>query len=351
MSTLWLASVTSAIACALLTRAVLNHAISRRLLDVPNERSSHQIPTPRGGGLAIVVVVSIALAALVAIGRLETRSGAIVLLAGAAVATVGWLDDRRDVSALLRILVHAGAVGLALAGTRHLGSLDMPFVPPIPLLETLLAAFALVWLLNLFNFMDGIDGIAAGEAVFVALGMAVCLRIGSADISAALIVAGVVAGAAVGFLVWNWPPARIFMGDVGSGFLGFSMGALALFAHRSEGLSLWVPTILLAVFVTDATLTLLRRMLRGERWHAAHRSHAYQWLARRFKAHLPVTIAVAAVNLAWLLPLAIMASIFPAQAPILASIAYAPLIVLALLVGSGRPEQTQASHSEDIRRT
>ncbi len=236
MNALLLVGAISATASAVLTTVVLRHARRNRLFDVPNARSSHDVPTPRGGGLAVVMVVLAAVAALAATGVMDPRSAACILLAGGAVAAVGWADDRRSVSALLRILVHTGAVVLVLVGTRHLGPLLMPLFPPVPALQGLLAAFALVWLLNLFNFMDGIDGIAAVEAIFVALGIGVCLLLterGSNDTGWFVVV---IVGATAGFLAWNWPPARIFMGDVGSGFLGFSLGALALLAHREDGL-------------------------------------------------------------------------------------------------------------------
>src|SRR5207253_813322 len=155
----------------------------------------------------------------------------------------------------------------------------------------------LLWLLNLFNFMDGIDGIAAGEAVFVSLSVAAAaLASGSGDRSVWL--AFIVAGAALGFLRWNWPPARIFMGDVGSGFLGFMLGSLSIIAHQKWRVPVSVPLILLGVFVADATTTLLCRIFRGEKWYASHRSHAYQRLSQRFGAHGPVTFLVMLVNVA-----------------------------------------------------
>jgi len=143
----------------------------------------------------------------------------------------------------------------------------------------------------------------------------------------------------LGFLVWNWPPARIFMGDVGSGFLGFLLGALVLVAHRDAGLNLWVPLILLAVFVTDSTVTLLRRLIRRERWYEPHRIHAYQWLSRRFGSHRPVTLIAIAVNVFWLMPIAFAAATHPERAGWLAAVAYAPVVAGALLAGSGRSEK------------
>jgi Fuc2NAc and GlcNAc transferase len=202
-----------------------------------------------------------------------------------------------------------------------------------------LAALYLVWLLNLYNFMDGIDGIAGMEAITVCLGAAalvgLALGIGSAaDIGLPLLLAGAVAG----FLVWNFPPARIFMGDAGSGFLGITLGILSLHAGAIAPPLLWSWLILLGVFVADATVTLLRRLLRGERVYEAHRSHAYQQAARHYGRHLPVTLAVAAVNLAWLTPIAAGVAMRRIEPGAGLLIAYAPLFALAVRFRAGEPE-------------
>lgn len=330
----------AALLSGLLTRRVLEYASRRALLDVPNERSSHSVPKPRGGGLAIAVVFVVGALSLALLGRLEGTAAFVLAAGGALVAVVGWIDDRAGVSVRVRFAVHVAAVALVISGTASMGALRMPGFPDLPWIQFAAAAFALVWLINLFNFMDGIDGLAGAEAVFVASGFVVCLVLDGQGGAGAATGAALLAGASFGFLTWNWPPARIFMGDVGSGFLGFALGGVALLAHRETGLNLWVPTILLAVFVTDATLTLVRRIGRGERWYAAHRSHAYQWLSRKYGAHRPVTMAIVVVNLGWLLPLAILATRLPAYAGQLAALAYMPLLPLALWSGSGRPEQS-----------
>jgi Fuc2NAc and GlcNAc transferase len=146
----------------------------------------------------------------------------------------------------------------------------------------------------------------------------------------------VLAAATLGFLVWNWPPASIFMGDVGSGFLGFTLAVLGLVASRHSVARIEVWMILSGVFVVDATVTLLRRLVRGDRWFEAHRQHAYQYLASRWKKHLPVTILVCAINLFWLFPWAWIAALYPAYAMWCALAALAPLVIIALLLGAGR---------------
>jgi Fuc2NAc and GlcNAc transferase len=191
--------------------------------------------------------------------------------------------------------------------------------------------------LNLFNFMDGIDAIAASEAAFVAAAGAL-LGVVSGSMPGVSAVALAFAATCCGFLVWNWPPARIFMGDVGSGYLGFVLSVLALAAARDNSAALWIWLILGGVFFVDATVTLVRRLVRREHLHQGHRSHGYQWLARRWGSHLRVTVAVLAVNVFWLLPCAAFAALHPSQAATATCVALAPLVVIALAAGSGRPE-------------
>jgi len=325
-----------AIATAAGTAAVRRWALRRSLVDLPNARSSHTQPTPRGGGIAIVTVF----VAVTTVWGLWTGGDAwrlwlAVVPPGLAVAAVGLRDDLRPLPARVRLVVHAAAAAWLVWG---LGGL-----PPVGVLGTptdwgvaghTLAIVAVVWVLNLYNFMDGIDGIAGVQAVFVAGASAALAGPGSA----AFVPLVALAGASAGFLALNWPPARIFMGDAGSGFLGFALAGLLLANHAATPASIWLPVILLAVFLADATLTLLRRLARGESPHAAHRSHAYQRLARRWGAHRPVTLAVCAVNLGWLLPLAALAIARPAWALPVALLAVAPLLAAAAAAGAGSDE-------------
>jgi len=320
-----------------LTGVVRAQAVRHGLLDVPNQRSSHAAVIPRGGGAAIVLVLSLAAVLLAARG--ELRPALLwTLLGGLAIAAVGFADDRRAVHAGVRLLVHFAA---AVWAVFWLGGLT-----PLPIGGHLvdlgwaghvIAVLAVVWTLNLFNFMDGIDGIAASEAVFVAAGgAALCLWAGGW--SDALAAGFVLAAACAGFLPWNWSPARIFLGDVGSGYLGYTISVLALAATSSNPVAVWVWLILGGVFFADATVSLVRRVARGERAQDAHRSHAYQWLARRWGSHRRVTLSVLAVNLLWLLPWAVAAVRYPAHAAVMVLAALVPLAALALLAGAGRRE-------------
>ena len=235
-----------------LTGAMRRYALRSELLDVPNERSLHRTPIPRGGGVAVVLVT---LAGLTTAGLLSKIPADVAWAlggGGALVAAVGWLDDRRSVSARVRATVHAAAA--CWAAYWIWGELTP---------AALAGVVCIMWAINLYNFMDGIDGLAGAEASSIGLiAGALFLMAGRNDLAA---VAFLVAAAAMGFLGWNWPPARIFMGDVGSGFLGFMFGALSLIAGRSGALPLALCLLLAGVFAFDATITLLRRAARGER--------------------------------------------------------------------------------------
>lgn len=326
---------------AVLTGLVRRYALARSILDVPNARSSHTAPTPRGGGVAIVLATLAGFPALAAAGALPWPALWALAGAGGFVALVGFLDDHGHIAARWRLLAHFAAAAWALA---WLGGAPpvLVFGAHIDLgwLGAALAALYLVWLLNLYNFMDGIDGIASVEAIAVGVGGALLYALtGHPGLAMAPLV---LAAAAAGFLLWNFPPARIFMGDAGSGFLGIVLGVLSLQAAWQAPQLLWSWLILLGAFVVDATLTLLRRLLRGEKVYEAHRSHAYQHASRRFGRHLPVTLAVAAIDLLWLLPIALWVGTGGLDGLLGVALAYLPLVALALKFRAGMPESEEA---------
>ena len=186
--------------------------------------------------------------------------------------------------------------------------------------------------------MDGIDGIAAVEAVCITGSALVIAPIGDIGFVASLLV--VVVATVLGFLVWNWPPARIFMGDVGSGFVGFVLAVLVIISTNLDILPIWCWLILAGVFVVDATITLITRMITGEQWHAAHNNHAYQKASRLLQGHRPVTLAVLAINTLWLLPVAWFSSVRPEFGWWLTVVAWMPLIILCLFLRAGHREPT-----------
>ncbi len=325
-------------ASALLTLLIRRFALHKQLLDIPNDRSLHTVPTPRGGGSAIVFAFIASIVALVVTNHVESKNAMILIGCGAIVAITGFLDDRQLLSyARSRLAIHFVAAVIAVIA---LGGL-----PTLPVFETdvnlgivggILAAIYLVWLLNLFNFMDGIDGISGAEVASVCGAAAFLIHHTTHDnnlISLPL----ALAAAALGFLIFNWPPAEIFMGDVGSGFVGFIIGIFSLISAESAGFLGWVWVILLGVFVVDATVTLIGRLVRKQKPHVAHRSHAFQHLALQIGSHQPVTLGVVAINLFWLLPIAFAVSEGRIDGFLGVLIAYTPLTLAALYLGAGTP--------------
>jgi UDP-N-acetylmuramyl pentapeptide phosphotransferase/UDP-N-acetylglucosamine-1-phosphate transferase len=282
----WLIAValaTGLLTC-LTTRLLIPILAHREILDCPNERSSHQVPTPRGGGIA---VIGSTLLAWVVFARTESMPSGVfgIVLGAVLLAAVSWFDDLRGLSPIVRLLAQAAAVAvgiLVLPGPRDL---------------FYLAAIGLVWIwwINLFNFMDGIDGLAGTEAAAIGASLLLFAGVGAGADPALRTLAAVVTGAAIGFLVWNWSPARIFLGDIGSVPLGYVLGFLLLdLAARGR----WTIAVILPLyFLADATITLVRRLLRGERVWQAHREHFYQHAVRRGLGHAAVVKRVIAADL------------------------------------------------------
>jgi len=324
---------------AVLTYLIMWAGYRQGVLDVPNARSSHTSPVPRGGGLAIIITFYVFLYiasgfSALPIGDLSLAS---LMFGGAIIAAVGASDDLHNMPAQWRFFAHLIAALIALR-----------LLPVFPVIEVFgrsfplenigipVYAICLVWSANLFNFMDGIDGLAGSEAITV-LGCAALILFANGQ-SDWMLLLGFLSACVAGFLVWNWPPARIFMGDAGSGFLGFAFGILAIESSVSGAITLWTWAILLGVFIVDATTILIVRMTSGAKWYEAHRSHAFQILARRFESHRKVTVAVIVINLVWLFPLGYIASAYPYWGLACCAIAWTPLVVLALKVGAGRSE-------------
>ncbi len=326
-----------------MTGALRRYALTRSLMDIPNARSSHSVPTPRGGGVAIVVSFLLALPLLAGMSLIAWPLAWALLGAGAGIAVLGFLDDHGHIAARWRLLGHFAAAIWALFWLGGLPPVAMfGFAFDLGWIGHALAAVYLVWLLNLYNFMDGIDGIASVEAICVCLGgalMYVLLGIAGAAPFAAWVMPMLLAAAVAGFLFWNFPPARIFMGDAGSGFLGITLGVMSLQAAWVAPQLLWSWLILLGVFIVDATFTLLRRLLRGDKVYEAHRSHAYQYASRRFGRHLPVTLIVGGINLLWLLPISLWVGLGGVDGLLGLLIAYVPLLGLAVKYHAGELEQ------------
>ena len=326
------------IAALVLTGLLRRYALAKSIIDVPNARSSHTVPTPRGGGIAIVISFIIGLLWLLVEGNAAWQAAVAVGGAGVLIAIVGFMDDHGHIAARWRLLGHFfGAIWVLV----WLGGF-----PPLEVFGLRLEAAAilgifatlyLVWLLNLYNFMDGIDGLASVQAITALFGMALIYWLMNFD---HLMVLPLMLGFAVaGFLYWNYPPAKIFMGDGASGFLGITLGALSIQGAWAAPAFCWSWVILLGVFIVDATYTLVRRLARGDKVYEAHRSHAYQYASRFYGRHLPVTLGVLAINGLWLLPIAVAVAMDWLSGMIGVMIAYLPLIGLAIKYHAGELER------------
>jgi len=313
------------------------YAFKKNIIDNPNERSSHSVPTPRGGGVAVVCSYLLALAMLIYSQQLTLHIGLTLMSAGFVIALLGFLDDHGHINSMLRLAVHflvAIGVVISLGGFSEVtafNGLQLGFIANI------IAVLFLVWLLNLYNFMDGINGIASVEAITTVTSMAILYYLLNISLSPDLL--WLLAACVFGFLLWNFPKAKIFMGDTCSGFLGLTLGILALIALK-ENLSLFCAWIIcLGVFVVDATYTLIKRVLNGYKMYDAHRSHSYQILSRKWGSHTLVTLAIAAVNLFWLWPVAYITVTQEMTYPeSMVLIAYLPLILIVIKSKAGNQD-------------
>lgn len=322
------------VAALLLTGVLYKQAARLNLLDKPIERSAHAHPTPRGGGLSIVLMFALSSAYFYFSGSIP-RNEFIALGAALLVAATGLVDDLYSLQLRWRFPLQFCAALWVVFWLGGVAPIDFGiFELSNSLVLGLMGVLALIWLLNLYNFMDGIDGIATTELLFVNV-MSLLLVINSNDqvislLSASLLTAG------AGFLVFNWPPAKIFLGDVGSGFIGFVLGILALLSMQHQSLTVWTWLILLGVFVVDASLTLAVRLKLKQKWYEGHACHAYQNAARRYKSHGKVTIRVLGINCIWLAPLAWLSVQMPEQGVYICIIALFPLLVLAMKFNAGK---------------
>ncbi|MFX4177285.1 MraY family glycosyltransferase [Aliarcobacter butzleri] len=264
----------------LLTFFIKNYMIKKSLVASVNERSSHTVPTPHGGGIAIAITWFIGLFYLYFIGQIENNLF-YALLFGAVISIVSFFDDIYELSPKLRLIIQAI---VAIGGLYFLGGFETLafgiFDIQNSIFTNIFAFFMIIWFINLYNFLDGINGYAGSEAVFLSL--------------AGFILFGgnhflVLAVAVLGFLYWNWNKAKIFMGDVGSTLLGYNVAIFTIYYANQEPTNFWIWIILFGVYWFDATLTLIRRKLNKERLSQAHKKHAYQRLTQAGWSHYKVT--------------------------------------------------------------
>ncbi len=272
----------------ILTYFIKNLAIKKSLLDIPNERSSHTLPTPHGGGIAIAISWFFGISYLYFIDDIDTQLY-YTLLVGIVISVVSYLDDLYELSPKVRLFTQSF---VAFAGLYFLGGLEkidfIFFTIENQIFTNLFAFFLIVWFINLYNFLDGIDGYAGSQAIFLAL--AGFLLFGGHHFLVLIF-------AVFGFLIWNWHRAKIFMGDVGSTLLGYNIAVFTLYYANQASQNLWIWIILFGVFWYDATLTLYRRYKNDERLSLAHKKHAYQRVTQAGFAHDRVVLFAMGVNL------------------------------------------------------
>lgn len=324
----------AALTTLLITAAVRRYALKRALFDLPNHRSLHDLPTPRGGGLGIVLsVLGYVLYGLL-VGTIDRQLGIALIGGGTLIAGVGTADDIHSLSAETRLAVHLLAAIWAVWWLGGLPAIDVGLTHlHVGVAGGVAAVVLIVWATNLYNFMDGIDGLAAFEALFIAGCAGVLLMTRNAGSLASI--SFVVFGAALGFLYWNWEPAKIFLGDGASGFLGFTFATLAVWSENSQALPILVWFILGCVFFMDASITIARR-LRGGMWRYAHRTHAYQRAVISGFTHSRVVLIIAGFNLL-LAGLATMTVLNPSLLLPAAAVSVVLAVFLYLVVGRMQP--------------
>lgn len=321
----WLLVGLALLAACLLTPLARSYSLRRGLVDQPGPRRSHLRPVARGGGIAIAVVM-FALAAILARHDPSIWWFAVGV---AGFTSIGWADDHRPLPVLARLVPELGLAAALLW-------LVWPVHAPAWLL--LPVVLALVWWINLFNFMDGSDGLAAAHAMFMSVVIGLAWLVAGQTVWATLGL-GLAAGCA-GFLVWNLPPARVFLGDSGSLMLGWALAFPALVAAPNARIDAAVWVILAAPFLVDASLTLAARVVRGRRWYTPHRDHAYQALLRSGWSHQQLLALLLAVDLLLIAPMSGLALVRPEVGPAIALIVLAALsggwIVVQFWVAGGR---------------
>ncbi|MHA1566031.1 MAG: MraY family glycosyltransferase [Alphaproteobacteria bacterium] len=324
-----------ALATAIAVGFVRQILLRCEILDHPNERSSHVGATPRGGGLALMAILLPAW--LIAVVHVNPTDCSWQIAAGAlCLAGISWLDDLRGVGPMPRLLVQIVVAAVAVAVLK--APVFQGLLPP--LFDSIAAIFLLVWFINLFNFMDGIDGLSAVEAAAIGLGLFLFgLVLGEFAVGHWQALA--IAGAALGFLIWNWSPARVFLGDVGSIPIGFMLGWLLLQA-ASQGA--WAAALILVLYyLADGTITLLRRLIQGANVLAPHRQHFYQQAVQRGHTHAKVAGLVAVLNVA-LIAHALIVVAKPQTATLPALLSASALVAGALAWMALAPAQTDRTH-------
>ena len=293
---------------SLITDFVRRFSIKNKLLDIPNDRSSHDIPKPKGGGISIVLIILGTVAVLSFFGMIKPDISMSMLVGLSIVAVVGLIDDYKDLSILVRTIFYFIAAVFSIyliGGITSISISDYYF--DLNHIGFFLGVLFLVWTTNLYNFMDGTDGFAAIQTICVSLFCGFLFYFSGNH--ALSVIMFCLVSATIGFLYWNWAPAKIFMGDVGSCSIGFFFGLLSIYTAKEEIIPISIWLILLAPFIGDATFTLIKRMINKEKWYEAHNSHAFQKLFQLGLSHGQLALGLLLTNLLFIWPLAFFVQI------------------------------------------
>jgi len=318
------------IASVVFTHIYKKIAIDYKILAIKNHRTLHSLPTPRGGGF-IFSILSISAFGLISWHQHLTEGLLLALLVGGLIATLtGFIDDLKDLSTKVKLNIQLILAFWLLYCQYYDESMLFDLLPVYIIVP--IALFFMVWMMNAFNFMDGIDGMLASGTIFGSLVLALVMFLtqGPIEIIAIFIL---IAATVAGFILFNWPPATIFMGDAGSLFLGYIFCVLLFFTSMNNIISIWTWFTVFGIFFTDTAVTQVMRILLVKRWYMAHRSHAYQNIARITESHLKVTGGVLLFNLLWVLPLAVWSALQPEMGMIALILSISPALVVAYKYG------------------
>lgn len=322
----------SAIAGYAVTRLLIYYSIKHSLIDIANSRSSHKTPTPRIGGISFTLLISLTLilSHIFKLYEISDNLYLTLLVPPLMVAFVSLVDDMKGgISRRLRLIFHALAVAMIIYLLQ----------PPPQINAIVMAAFllvialAIVWIINLYNFMDGIDGIAASEAIFIIAASAGFALLANQHDWAYLQVT--LLGPLVGFLLLNWQPAKTFMGDIGSTYLGALLSCILAISLLMGTLNLWSALIIGGTFLVDASWTLFYRLITGQKWYHPHRSHCYQIASRKMDSHAKTSLWNIALNIGWLWPLSYCANTYSSKGIIFTGIALLPLLIICIINKAG----------------
>jgi Fuc2NAc and GlcNAc transferase len=304
----------------------------RQLLDIPNNRSSHTTPTPRGGGIAIVLATLIAMLVAYTSG-LISHVTLYLLAPGLLMAVLGISDDLITLNIRIRLIIQLVTACITTGAILN----STPLSIPMAALLGVAAIIGIVWLTNLYNFMDGINGLAALQTVFACCSMSFLFYL-QGDYNETIPLMLALGSASLGFLYWNFPHAKLFMGDAGSLFIGITLATLMTWTARNDLITACSWLIVLAVFIVDASYTLTFRLVTGQKFYQPHRSHFYQKIAIKLNSHTKATLLLISFNLFWLFPIALVVQLGKINVIAALCLAYLPTVYGTYRIKAGKPE-------------